>query len=373
LARFILLGGGSMRTCTVLFLLGLVLTACVSADAASWTDMIKMKGDFRYRNETITTGEFDVDSARVRDRIRARLGVEAQPHETVKLSFRIVTGSSDPVSTNQTLDDAFSHKTWMLDLAYVDAGISALPGIHVIGGKMANPFQSDALVWDGDLTPEGLASKYSRSLGTAQPNLTLGNFWIDERSRDNDSFLHGAQGGLKMSPGGVPMDFSASVGYFKYDLAKGRSPFVDASNSFGNTLDSLGHYVTDFDEVEVCAEAGVKAMAVPVKLYGSYVTNMGADSLNGGFMAGIEVGKAKEPLSWQLAYDYRRLEADAVLGAFTDSDPWGGGTDGWAHTVSGAFQIMKAMQLALTVFKASQGVEDGEDYLRTQLDWKLSF
>jgi hypothetical protein len=148
---------------------------------------------------------------------------------------------------------------------------------------------------------------------------------------------------------------------------------VDPEDGFGNSLDSDGNYATDFDEVELYGQMGVKAMVVPIKLYGSYVTNIGADSLNGGFMAGIGIGKAKKPLSWQLGYNYRRLEADAVLGAYTDSDPWGGGTDGYAHTIAGAFQILEAMQLALTVFLGSQGVEDGTDYTRTQLDLKLGF
>ena len=41
---------------------------------------------------------------------------------------------------------------------------------------------------------------------------------------------------------------------------------------------------------------------------------------------GATLNKAKDPGSWQFEYDYRDIQADAVVGKFNDSDFVGGGT-----------------------------------------------
>ena len=61
-------------------------------------------------------------SDRHRNRIRARLGLGAKVNDEWDLGFRLATGhgevSGDPVSTNQTLDEAFSKKPIWLDQAF---------------------------------------------------------------------------------------------------------------------------------------------------------------------------------------------------------------------------------------------------------------
>ena len=59
--------------------------------------------------------------------------------------------------------------------------------------------------------------------------------------------------------------------------------------------------------------------------------NDDADDLDTGYLAGFKLGKAKSKGSWQFQYQYEDLEADATLGAITDSDFMGGGTDGEGH------------------------------------------
>jgi len=132
----------------------------IPADSESWPDRIKIDGDFRYRFESIDLEGSDV---RTRNRIRARTNIKAQVSNNIEVGFGLATGGDDPVSTNQTLGEGGSSKEVNLNLAYVDW--QATDGLHLLAGKFKNPLTrvgGQALVWDGDWTPEGLALKYQR-------------------------------------------------------------------------------------------------------------------------------------------------------------------------------------------------------------------
>ena len=61
---------------------------------------------------------------------------------------------------------------------------------------------------------------------------------------------------------------------------------------------------------------------------------------------------------------------------FTDSDRWGGGTDGQGHKVYGKYQIMKNLQGGVTFFKCDKKISDAAktaDYDRLQVDLLASF
>ena len=79
-------------------------------------------------------------------------------------------------------------------------------------------------------------------------------------------------------------------------------------------------------------------------------------------------------LDVELDYNYRELEADAVVGAFSDSDSFGGGTDGKGHKVSGKYQIAKNWQFGAAFFMNDIGLEgSSKDYNRLQLDLIAKF
>ncbi len=110
-------------------------------DILQWASKIGLSGDFRYRYEFI-----DDDSAagdRHRNRIRARIGLDAKVNDEWSLGFRIATAttdssgtSGDPVSTNPTLDEAFSKKSIWLDLAYLNYHPGWLKGFNITAAKM---------------------------------------------------------------------------------------------------------------------------------------------------------------------------------------------------------------------------------------------
>ncbi len=63
--------------------------------------------------------------------------------------------------------------------------------------------------------------------------------------------------------------------------------------------------------------------------------DVGQNSFNGG--SSVEV----KPNDWQVSFAYKRLEADSVLDAFTDSDFHLGGTDAEGWVIGGNYAIDK--------------------------------
>ena len=162
-------------------------------------DRFNLEGDFRYRHGTINAEGL---STRNRQRIRARVGLDARISDAFDVGIMVASGSDDPISTNQTLDGAFSTKDFRLDLAYFDWHPVTVPGFHLSAGKIKNPFFSPGkteLIWDSDLRPEGGAIKYSTKLSSLELFANLGGFWAEERSTAADTGLFGAQAGAKYS------------------------------------------------------------------------------------------------------------------------------------------------------------------------------
>lgn len=348
-----------MRPAILVSLFVLLLAQMLAARAIA-DDGVKVNADFRYRHETISVDDplaTEDQEAQNRHRIRARLAVQGNANDWLKLRFRIATGSSNPATLMQSLDGGFSDKPVSIDLACFDASIPGLQSVHLIGGKIQYPFKTTPLVWDGDVTPEGLALSFSQPLGFIEPLLNAGFFWVEERASDDDSYLIGAQAGAKVKPS-EPFHILVCGGLSQYTETKERSPFFDASNSKGNSLDTLGNYMYDYSQIEGYGEVGVKAGTMPFSVFANYVTNTGVDSLNNGFLVGFGLGKASTPNSWQIKYDYRRLERDAVIGAFTDSDPWTGGTDGENHKVHAVYQLAQSTQVGAIFFMGKDGLEE---------------
>ncbi len=336
----------------------------------------KIKGDVRYRHEYID--DASKADTRTRHRIRARVGAFADVNESVKAGIQIASGSSDPVSSNQTIGESFSSKGINLDLAYFDW--SLVNGLSLVGGKMQKPFSTVAdLVWDGDLNPEGLAAKYTVG-GDTKLLANAGYFWVEEdgASDDDDRMLYTGQVAVETKLGGIKL--LAGVGAYMYDNMQGYAALVEDGNGFGNTLvtdpadtNSLV-YANDYAELEAFVKVGFDIGKVPVALVGQYVQNDDADKDNAGYLAGVKAGKAKDAGSFELGYDYRSLEKDAVVGALTDSDFRGGGTNGEGHKFSGTVALGKDWTLGATYFLNSKD-PDGKDtdYDRAQIDLACKF
>ena len=340
-----------------------------------WISRIKLHGDFRYRHEYI---DEEGEDNRTRHRIRTRIGMDAKVNDDIDFYFRLASGSTDPVSTNQTLTGGYTSKSIWIDRAYVDwhptfANTCGHKG-HLILGKIKNPFlmvKSSSLIWDDDLSPEGGAITYQAKLGKINPFINLGGFWVEERKSSGNSGMFGGQIGIKPVFGKINVILGG--GYFDYVDTQGEASFVKENKGFGNTLDANGNYVYDYNLWEAFAQVGTKFRKIPIALYGDYVYNTDPRDDNKGWLIGFKVGKCKRKYSWEFNYTYRYLEKDATIGAFTDSDFIGGGTDGKGHKLSAGFQLAKHWKLAATYLIDDKHIHNSHDYNRLQVDLKFKF
>lgn len=367
----------------------------------TWADAITFKGDMRYRVET----REDYGKYKSRDisydRIRARLGMEAKINDNVKGVIRITTdgykgttAGGDPVSGNQDLTSLGSKKFIFLDLAYLDWNFfgEGSSELHGLAGKMVNPFiaMNDDLAWDSDLTPEGLALKGSWAVND---QLTLfgngGYFLINNQNTtnyDNMLSMFGAQGAARFEfMPEVALTLGVSDYYYNnvegakvVDWAGGNSAYGNSTvkqpaGKVTNTLWATGfHLIQPFAQLDLYPT--IYGKVLPVSVFGQMINNIDADDLNSGMMYGISVGKAKNPETFEVGFSYAKLEKDATFGAWTDSDRWGGGTDGSGYKVYGKYMILKNLMGQITYFNDSKAISAADtDYNRWQFDLTASF
>jgi hypothetical protein len=330
--------------------------------AAATEPAIRFSGDLRYRHETINE---DAEVERNRQRLRARFGVTADIAENVRVGLQLATGGDDPVSANQTLDGGFSRKPIGVDRAFFSW--AATEQLTFTGGKMANPFYRPGnhhLIYDGDLNPEGLALRYGRGDWFAN----YAGLWVEERSADDDSILLGGQFGYRHTlDNGVRV--TAGAGYYDYLDTQGRTPFWDGA-AVGNRLDLGGGYLNDFNLTQLFGELNLKADGRPLTVFADYVVNSEANEADTGFVLGASLGEISGEGSWRVGYAYQDLEADAVIGTFTDSDFAGGGTDGKGHVVDFNYGFRDRLVFGFRYFLNERGADVGDehDYNRLQAD-----
>ncbi len=173
--------------------------------------------------------------------------------------------------------------------------------------------------------------------------------------------------------------------YFDYTRIQNQRTFFNPTKSAGNsstevfvdptdpTSDSYQTYNNDYNLVEGFFQVGGKIVKFPWSVFTNVVYNTGADDDNLGWLVGASFGKCKEQLDFSLRYVYRVLEADAVVGAFTDSDFVGGGTNGKGHEWNFDFQVAEPLQFGFTYFFNHMPKDGTENYHRAQLDLKLKF
>jgi hypothetical protein len=366
----------------ILVLLMSISLLAGGASADNWYESVKVKGDLRYRHEMKKTDDNDPQH---RQRIRARLAIEGKVSSEISAAVQLATGSDDPISTNQTLDNAFSSKDVRLDLAYFDYKPIQAPGLTITGGKFHNPFLrpgTSELLWDVDLNPEGGAANFIHDFENVTLTLVGAGLWIDERSKGDDSYLAAFQGMTRFNFNEKKSSVAVGGGYFGYVNTKGFPVFFDSGDPMGNSSveisdgdDSYYEYVEDYELFEVFGEFTHKFNYIPVTVMADYVTNTAADSLNTGWLVGFSVGKAKKRGTWDVRYIYRNVERDAMVGMFTDSDFRDGGTDAKGHEFGGSYMLSDKAAFNFTYFINEIGLEEDDptDFNRMQIDLQLKF
>ena len=324
----------------------------------NWVNNISVSGDLRTRYENIDDATSLKD--RNRNRLRARVDLSATVNDDWSASIGLASGGDDPISTNQTLGNAASTKDIRLDYAYFE--YRGIDNLTFTGGKYKNVFYrpgGNAMLWDGDYRPEGLALRYSAN-GLFFNAATMILESDDRAGQQDKESMWGAQLGYRLA------GLTFGAGYYDASV-KGSNAFYNA-DLFGNSADNSGAFLYDYEELELFADYSFMLQDYEISLFGDYVENLDADTADTGWVIGAGIARAL----WELSYSYQNLEADAVFATFADSDYGGGGTDAKGHIVSAAYELISNTSVGFTYFMNEQ-ISTGSDYDRLQVDLSVSF
>ena len=321
----------------------------------AWAAKTQFKGDVRFRQETVKIQGESNNGGRDKDRqrIRARLGAYTEINDQVDTGIRIATGSSDDArSTNQDQDNYFDKKSIWLDLGYIDYHPKQIKNLHVIGGKMLQPWVNMGdVIWDSDINPEGLALTYKYPLGSSAELFgSLGNYNLkDNVDGDGVQFRHdlrltSGQLGTRFSvTDNLKMTLGGSIYAYQNDenstCTSSTTPCALAVN--GNSANE------QFRLYEGFAQADIGGLAVPLAFYGQYVKNNDASTDQD---TAWLLGAKSKVFGFNLDYNYRDTQRNAVVGAFTDSDFANGTTGSRGHKMKVSYDIDKNFAVGATYF-----------------------
>ncbi len=361
----------------IVFVTGLFINPLMALSQTTYT----FKGDLRFRNEQVREEQASplTEANQFRQRLRARFGGTAKINEKTDVTLRLATGSSSAAegnTTNQTMTDYYSKKGFLLDLAYFNHKVN--DDLQILGGKTPLIFVmagGSDLVFDADLTPEGLAFKYKHAVETMEFFSNIGASWLSERfsasgATDNtDVGLVGGQIGITKKFDDCAL--TVAVASYNFSNIKGAT----APSAKGNTLTG-GAYTNDYKltvgDIELSSTLG----GVPVALYYEMASNSeGGDYKNAGNV-GVNIGKLKDEGSWLVRLDTREVEKDAVVGVLAESDSSGGGADIRSTRLAGFYQVAENTNVALTLFAGQRSISSTTftpDYSRAQFDFNFMF
>lgn len=274
---------------------------------------LTVNGDVRVRYES----NFDVLGSRDRDRgvLRARLRAAYAFNKWLTLGGQVGTGDNDdPNSTDITLGSFDDDLTISLDQIYMRGTFG---GLTLTGGKIPQPFARTELVWDGDVSPQGVSASYRLDLGGGASAKANGlYFLIDEAAGGEDSRMVGGQLQFETAAS-KRLKFELAAGYYDYRLSSltGGDPGDFRTNRFAG-----GRYLSDFDLLDVIAAAQYNGLGErwPVRLVGDYVHNYGATTgQDTGFGVDLLLGRGSKLGDWRFGFGYAQAEVDAVLTAFS--------------------------------------------------------
>lgn len=362
-----------VKSVFVLLLIALCVSFSHDAKASEWFDSVDITGDLRYRLDTVDQ-EYEVSSHR--HRIRARLNFVGKVSSDLNVVVGLGSGAEDDaISDNQSLGDGFSSKPIWLDLAYFD--YSPFNGGNFYAGKMENPFQSvgnSELVWDSDLSPEGLAFRLEPELKNVTPFVRGSFFWAEERESDEGSFVIGSEFGLNVHT--KSLYIIAGGRYIDFKYLKNHQTLGDSRNSFGNSaygdMDGELNYVYDYNLLGEFVEVGGDVSGVRWSLFGDYVSNSLPKEDNSAWLVGVSLGECKKALNICTRYIYRDVEKDSVIGVFSDSDFAGGVTNSKGHEFNLGTALSDDVKTKVSYFNNEFG-DLSLNYQRVQIDFIAKF
>lgn len=386
--------------------------------AQKWLKNMKFGGDLRLRYEAFGNHGTYPDADRNRFRFRLRYGFDKTFNDQMKAGFSMASGekvtgnghNGDPTSTNQTLGNLADFKNIWIEKAYATytpnwAKMGPVRNLELTGGKFTNPFErgSSDLIFDRDLKPEGAYETVNLKLVDTQDlklnsYFTAGQYILQESgSLHKDAEMYGYQLGINpvfYAPFlERPVDVLGAVSYYDYSNYNRQGNWkIDQANQSlanGNSVCNTNDLCTGFRVLDYYGELNLAPYGIPVSPFVDVAHNLvaGGSTLDrNAYALGAKIGKQVKKGDWQLMYQYKWLGADAVPGAFTDSDFGYRGYNGNQGnviklgykltddlTLNAAAFIVRNLNIASQIDNTSRALIKSEQQSRFQFDltWKF--
>lgn len=382
----------------------------------SWLDRISFYGDMRLRFENNAFSEnnasvnfhkspdrySDIKNTtedRNRLRVRGRLGADLKVNDWLTGGLRMTTGQlTSPVSPNQTQQVAEGKYSFALDRAYLKA--QPKDWLTVTGGRFSNPFFYTDMVFDPDLAFDGVAATFTPIINDAWSSFTtVGAFPIEDiessdTNKAKSKWLYSMQTGIKWQSANKS-SIKLALAYHDFSNIEGQANSTALPGAYDGTIPAFrqkGNNTFDinngiigstakyalaskFELVNLTGQVDLLTFdPVHVTMTGDYVRNIGFDAKevfkhtgkdngneNEGYQVRLDVGSNSfngpswmevKPNDWQVSLGYKRIEADAVLDGFNDSDFHLGGTDTKGWLLGANYGIDKNAWLSARYFSA---------------------
>ena len=287
-------------------------------------DSAEVYGDIRVRHETrwatnASSGSTadGVDLTRNRERYKITLGVKSEAGNWYSdLAFAMgQEGRSDNAtfgSAKTTKQDAATNGVQNKEVLFVKramVGYKATDWLTLEAGRIANPLYTTEMVWDKDLTHDGIAAKMQFKSGETKYFLTgevfqyLGDSKIYQNGTTADAFTNEVvvgQAGFE-TPITEQLKGKAAITFYKYGNVGGDfKPAVGAGTSLGTNV--IG--TNNLEILEIPAELSYKYNdSIGIKVYGDYVVNLDADKR--AQLASDTTSAANDDTAWLLGLEVK--------------------------------------------------------------------
>jgi hypothetical protein len=306
--------------------------------AQSMAERFHFGGDVRIRFDAIRQ-----DNVQDRNRVllRARFGVEGKAGEDFIGGAYLATGTlgDNPTGTNQILSESFTRKAIGLDRAWITYAPRKLKWIELTGGKFAYTWIRTPMTFDPDLNPEGFSERIAirpRNSVVRSVSFTGMQLLFNEVAAPsgttyaaNDSFAAGGQVTTAQALGkrvSTTISGTALNWHGANAIAQVMSLKVLRANLNTNAATGTGlntQYLSSFLYVGFTADTTIKTPLErwPVRFVLDYDYNPRAYSdQNSGILSEVSIGRLQKTHDFQFGYGFARVEQDAVIAAFAESE-----------------------------------------------------
>lgn len=317
-------------------------------NAKLYGDM-RVRAEFRKGEDTLAT---PVEQERTRTRYKMTMGVKTEAADFYgDLAFAMGSGGRSDNATFGATNGANNKDTLFVKRAMI--GWKTTDWLTLEAGRMQNPLYTTTMVWDGDLTIEGLSEKFNFNFGDTEAFVTLvqSQYEGDRRTNSNGSITGTAADSNEMLAfqGGAKFKITdnikakAAVTYYMYtddDIAGVYRPSVGSGTATGvNPLAT-----NDLSIIEIPFEVSFNGTGtLGYKVFGDYAFNMDDDRFDracaadaaicaagnedDAWMVGGEIKSMQDPKGknstkgdWKAALFYQSVGAYALDPNTVDSD-----------------------------------------------------